>query len=542
MVSEDSGSAPPPRPQVLDEARGLLVRRFTFPVLPFAFMHRIHSVLKLDAWTEVALGFTWGALRSRTRGKERCEVVYRLDRASVFPPEQFDPAQVGTWHSVHPGDVSDVLTVEGNDEALFNVTVGFVRRAIGFFDGLRHAAWVETPFASKQNRVGLSTAATAGDVPRRIHVRLDARLEAVLRTQRPHTIAKLPCLPGPFDVAELRCNAPPFAFVSYEWSKSREVDALQTTMEQRLHLRCWRDKERFVAGDRLDQGMVAGIAASQLVIVCLTRAYLKSANCLLEYRAMRELGKPLVLLVLEPGGLPTAKVLLREAKDDVGWNDTAKAQWDEFHDRARWLQSEFDALVDLARTNFLALKMWSDDGALEDMYADGAWAPGFARRLRDAIDRAVAEVERRGTGGGGGEEEGPKAPGSGGGGNRGGGGGSGGSGGGTPRTVGTNQHHHPPSATLHHPDGSTTGPLVDLMRVTRLEVENEQLAARLAEERGRVREEKQRAKDEIDRSRSERERADDDRERAATEIARLRDENAALRAMAAPKSKACAVQ
>jgi hypothetical protein len=394
MVSEDSGSAPPPRPQVLDEARGLLVRRFTFPVLPFAFMHRIHSVLKLDAWTEVDLGFTWGALRSRTRGKEWCEVVYRLDRASVFPPEQFDPDQVGTWHSVHPGDVSDVLTVEGNDEVLFNVAVGFVRRAIGFFGGLSHAAWIETPFASK---LDLPTAATAGDVPRRIHVRLDARLESVLRTQHPHTIAKLPCLPGPFNVAELRSNAPPFAFISYEWSKSREVDALQTTMEQQLHLRCWRDKERFVEGDRLDRGMVAGIAASQLVIVCLTRAYLKSANCLLEYRAMRQLGKPLVLLVLEPGGLPMAKVLLREAKD-VDWNNTNKAQWDEFHDRARWLQSEFDALVDLARTNFLAPKMWSDDGALEVMYVDGAWAPGFARKLRDAIDRAVAEVERGTTG------------------------------------------------------------------------------------------------------------------------------------------------
>ena len=102
-----------------------------------------------------------------------------------------------------------------NDVVLAGLVLDAIATSISFFDGVLWAQWIELPFASPS------------EPDRKIHLRVSAELDALLRTSKGQTFT-VPCL-GNFDVSDFRPPTDFDVFVSYEWSRVVQVDGLQQT-------------------------------------------------------------------------------------------------------------------------------------------------------------------------------------------------------------------------------------------------------------------------------------------------------------------------
>ncbi|ORY48719.1 hypothetical protein BCR33DRAFT_848072 [Rhizoclosmatium globosum] len=95
--------------------------------------------------------------------------------------------------------------------------------------------------------------------------------------------------------------------LSYSWSTKHLVKSLHTSLLQHTPtLRIWID-DREMDTD-IYKGMVEGVLKSSLLLICLSRAYLSSANCNREIKFAADLQKPMV----------PVRMFDKMAGDDVG--------------------------------------------------------------------------------------------------------------------------------------------------------------------------------------------------------------------------------
>ena len=70
----------------------------------------------------------------------------------------------------------------------------------------------------------------------------------------------------------------PAVFISYEWDKSVQVKALYQRLTE-VGCKCWLDVFHLGGGDPLSDIIDQGIRDSDVIILCITEKFLKSANC-----------------------------------------------------------------------------------------------------------------------------------------------------------------------------------------------------------------------------------------------------------------------
>jgi hypothetical protein len=432
MIKPESAAKAPPESHAASPHDGLFVRRFTFPSLPFGFVQRIHATIKLDANVSANLGYSWGRVFSLTQlpaaamsRQQRPECVYRLEPPGaadcIFAPEQFDRGEVGN-HLIKREVAGVVLTVESSSETLLWCVLKAVRAtADTFFAGVLAREWLETPVViADRAREGAPADREARVARRRLHLAVSPKLDDDLRGARRGTISGIPCAGpnGTVDLALLRSGVPPDVFISYDWGpdvdsddKSKEglarlevrdrikkerepiVTALQSAIESRLHLRCWRDTERMDKGHNVKDEMRRGVCNASVFLFCLTAEYIRdSPNCMHEYRTAKAEGKPMVLVVLEPGGFPTHKEL--EAEAEVSdWAQWRKDRWRKF--RTEWTAEQRATLAEMVEIFFVERSAWVGDEQVDQFTPSavtgepGTWSDRFVTDLGTATMNAI---------------------------------------------------------------------------------------------------------------------------------------------------------
>ena len=92
--------------------------------------------------------------------------------------------------------------------------------------------------------------------------------------------------------------ANPSVFLSYQWGRQPQVQALYRTLTQRGY-HCWMDIYQMGGGDSLYDKIDRGIRGCKVVVSCVTPKYSLSANCRREVSLADALKKPIVPLLLE---------------------------------------------------------------------------------------------------------------------------------------------------------------------------------------------------------------------------------------------------
>ena len=78
---------------------------------------------------------------------------------------------------------------------------------------------------------------------------------------------------------------PPAIFISYQWSKQKEIIKLYTRLTS-FGLTCWLDIKEMSGGDTLYEKIDTGIRKCHVMISCVTEKYGLSANCRKEVRVI----------------------------------------------------------------------------------------------------------------------------------------------------------------------------------------------------------------------------------------------------------------
>ncbi|KAJ3228334.1 hypothetical protein HDU78_009809 [Chytriomyces hyalinus] len=86
------------------------------------------------------------------------------------------------------------------------------------------------------------------------------------------------------------------SMMSYAWATQTQVIELKASLEKELGINVWMDVHNMK--DNIYAGMWEGITKSDLIIVCLSKEYLNSANCKLELTYAADLQKPLVCVYM----------------------------------------------------------------------------------------------------------------------------------------------------------------------------------------------------------------------------------------------------
>jgi len=112
----------------------------------------------------------------------------------------------------------------------------------------------------------------------------------------------------PFSVAKILGVPRADYFVSHSWAQNqilfRNLDKLVDRIEELTNRRVWFDKYELEDQQDFDDMIEVGLHDAQCVIICLSRSYLQSENCLKELKIAWELrnkeGKKMVLIAMEP--------------------------------------------------------------------------------------------------------------------------------------------------------------------------------------------------------------------------------------------------
>jgi hypothetical protein len=169
-------------------------------------------------------------------------------------------------------------------------------------------------------------------------------------------------------------------FVSHCWSSAcrwkhfEKVDRLVSELEDASRERVWFDQYEMDGEQDFRAAMEHGVRGAGCVIVCLSRSYLASENCLLELKAAREQhlerGTKLVLIAMEP------EVLFAAVR---GWESGADVQFDD-GEKARRVHRH---TVDWVKKHLLGFKINEEWAAARS--GAGTWSQERAAVLEEII-------------------------------------------------------------------------------------------------------------------------------------------------------------
>ena len=87
-------------------------------------------------------------------------------------------------------------------------------------------------------------------------------------------------------------------FISYSWNIKDQVEKLDNKLNS-AGFSTWRDDTKMCFNESLHTQLAEGILNSKLVLVCLTKEYIKSENCKKEINYASNLKKPMSILMID---------------------------------------------------------------------------------------------------------------------------------------------------------------------------------------------------------------------------------------------------
>ena len=138
------------------------------------------------------------------------------------------------------------------------------------------------------------------DLPAAIKELIDKLLEND-RNLRPKAIDCYEILKYTFDLLSQKKYD---IFLSHLWMDKPFVRFIYRLLCS-MGYRVWYDMREM--GQRTDMSMEEGIRNSKLLLSCVSRGYQESWACMFELRKARELGKPVITLIVEEGFFPRPK-------------------------------------------------------------------------------------------------------------------------------------------------------------------------------------------------------------------------------------------